>query len=306
MLLFLLRTVARLPLHVLHTLGRAVGRLIYALPGRFRQRLRANAAQAGYDDPAFARRAAGETGALIFETLKVWLYEREMLERVDVRGAEVIEAARAEGRGVLFLTPHLGCYEISARYIAQTIPLTVMFRESRQAWLRPLMQAARNTRALRAVPATTQGVREFMRALKRREGVGMLPDQVPSHGDGVWAPMFGRPAYTVTLPGRLAAQSNAVVIMVASERLPRGRGWQLHFVRAPDPEPESSVQTATRFNAVMETMIRRFPDQYLWSYNRYKAPKGAPSSPASPSKSPPHSGSDASTGTTSSEDRGVP
>ena len=279
MLLFLFRLVARLPLRVLHAVGRALGRFVYALPGRYRQRLRVNAAQAGYDDPAFARRAAGEIGAMILETPKVWLFEREMLERVDVIGAEVIETARAEGRGILFLTPHLGCYEISARYISQFVPLTVMFRESRQDWLRPLMKAARNSSTLRAVPASTQGVREFMRALKRHEAVGMLPDQVPSQGDGVWAPVFGRPAYTVTLPGRLAAQSGAVVVMVASERLKHGRGWQLHFVRVPDPEPESPVETATRFNAVMEAMIRRFPEQYLWSYNRYKKPKGASAAP---------------------------
>ena len=79
MLLFLFRLVARLPLRVLHAVGRAIGRFVYALPGRYRQRLRANAAQAGYDDPAFARRAAGETGAMILETLKVWLFEHEML-----------------------------------------------------------------------------------------------------------------------------------------------------------------------------------------------------------------------------------
>ena len=148
MLLFLFRLVARLPLRVLHAVGRAIGRFVYALPGRYRQRLRANAAQAGYDDPAFARRAAGETGAMILETLKVWLFEHKMLERVDIIGAEVIETARAEGRGILFLTPHLGCYEISARYVSQFLPLTVMFRESRQGWLRPLMKAGRNSSTL--------------------------------------------------------------------------------------------------------------------------------------------------------------
>lgn len=275
MIPFLLRLVARLPLCVLHTLGRWLGLIVYMLPGRYRSRLKANAAQAGYSDPAFLRRAAAQTGAMILETPKIWLEEEACMKIASFADPDMMAEMVAEGRGVLVLTPHLGSFEICARKIAQEMPLTVMFREPRQASLRPIVEQARNTSRLQAVPATTQGVRAFVRALRRGEAVGMLPDQVPGQGEGVWAPVFGRDAYTVTLPGRLASQTNAAVFMTAGERLPGGRGWRVHFVRVPEPLPEQADAQAALFNAQMAALIERFPEQYLWSYHRYKVPAGA-------------------------------
>ncbi|MBO9352979.1 lysophospholipid acyltransferase family protein [Bordetella petrii] len=288
MLLALFRAVALLPLPLLHAVGRAVGLLIYAFPGRYRQRLRANAAQAGYPDAAFARRAAAETGAMMLEMPKVWFRNAESLAKTTSDDRPVIEAAYAEGRGILFLTPHLGCFEIAARYLAMApdTPLTVMFRPPRMAALAPLLDTARNTSGVKAVPANMQGVREFVRALRRGESVGLLPDQAPSEGDGVWAPFFGRMAYTMTLPGKLAAQTQVAVILVAGERLPRGRGWRVHFLRVPEPLPADPQAQAALFNATMEQLIRRMPHQYLWSYNRYKTPRGAPPAPPMPAAPP--------------------
>ncbi|HYG41569.1 MAG TPA: lysophospholipid acyltransferase family protein [Bordetella sp.] len=289
MLLALFRAVALLPLPLLHAAGRLMGLLVYAWPGRYRQRLRANAAQAGYSDAAFARRAAAETGAMIMEMPKVWFRGAESLSKTVSDEFHVVEAALAEGRGILFLTPHLGCFEITARYlaVARHIPMTVMFRPPRIAVLGPLLETARNTSGLKAVPATLQGVREFVRALRRGESVGLLPDQAPGAGEGVWAPFFGRMAYTMTLPGKLARQAQVAVIVVGGERLPQGRGWRMHFARVPEPLPDDSQAQAALFNAVMEKLIQRIPHQYLWSYNRYKAPRSAPPVPPMHAATPP-------------------
>lgn len=279
MLLFLLRLLASVPLPVLHAIGRVAGRLVYALPGKYRDRLQANARQAGYNSPAFARAAAAQAGAMIMELPKVWLRNTECLSKVVTDEDEVVKAALAEGRGILYLTPHLGCFEITARYLTQHGPITVMFRPPRKPVLAPVMDAARNTSGVKAVPANMQGVREFVRALKRGEAVGMLPDQVPTQGDGVWAPFFGRPAYTMTLAGKLAAQTGVAVILMAGERLPKGKGWRLHYSRLPEPLPTDAADQARLINAAMETLIRKFPTQYLWSYKRYKVPEGAPPPP---------------------------
>lgn len=281
MVLVLIRMLAMLPLPVLHGLGRFLGRCIYMVPGRYRRRLRANARQAGYSDPAFARRAAAETGAMILETPKVWLRTEQCIQHISSHEEDVARAALAEGRGILYLTPHLGCFEITARYMVKYGPLTVMYRPPRHAVLEPAMEQSRNMPGLRAVPATMQGVREFVRALKRNEAVGMLPDQVPGSGDGVWAPFFGRPALTMTLAGKLARQTGVTVIMTAGERLPRGRGWRMHYLRLPEPLPADPEELARLINSSMETLIQRFPEQYLWSYNRYKIPSDAPALPDS-------------------------
>lgn len=284
MLIFLARLIALLPLSVSQGLGRVLGRLAYALPGKYRQRLRANAAQAGYTDPAFLRRAAGEVGAMILETPRTWFRNEDCMKRVTCDDGHIAVEALAEGRGVIFLTPHLGSFEIAAgygrlQYASPEKPGVVMYRIPRKAILASLLRVVRNAPNLRAVPATLQGVREFVRALKRGGIVGMLPDQAPSEGEGVWAPFFGRMAYTVTLPGKLCVQTNAPVIVTAGERLPNGRGWRIHNLRVPEPLPDAPAEQAALINAAMETLIRRFPEQYLWGYNRYKTPRGAPPAP---------------------------
>ncbi len=280
MLLSLFRLLACLPLPMLQGLGRGLGRLLYLLPGKYRERLRANAAQAGYDSPAFARRAAGETGAMIFELARVWFRSDASLAQVHSDDEAMVQAVRDEGRGVIYLTPHLGCFEITARYMARIAPLTVMFRPPRKAALTPVMQVARQAEGLQVVPANQSGVRAFVRALRGGRAIGMLPDQAPGVGEGVWAPFFGRMAYSVTLPGKLASQTGVPIMLVAGERLPRGRGWRMHYVRVPEPLPASAAEQAALINQTMETLIRRFPEQYLWGYHRYKTPKGAPAAPA--------------------------
>lgn len=283
MLLFLFRLLAHVPLRLLHGIGCVGGRIVYALPGKYRRRLRDNARQAGYSDAAFARRAAAQTGAMIMELPKVWLRTEQCLDKIIAGDDDmaIVADAVAQGRGVLCLTPHLGGFEIAARYMAAVHgPMTVMFRPPRKDMLRPIMEQARNSTTLNAVPANMKGVREFVRALRHGGVVGLLPDQAPGSGEGVWVPFFGRSAYTMTLPGKLAAQTHVPVIAAAGERLPHGRGWRVHVLRLPEPLPAGPDQQAELVNQTMEALIRRMPDQYLWGYNRYKRPKGAPPPPS--------------------------
>jgi KDO2-lipid IV(A) lauroyltransferase len=279
MLLALFRLLSHLPLRSLHMLGHALGRLVYAMPGKYRERLQSNARQAGYDSPAFFRQAAGQAGAMILELAWVWFKPAQSLARLQSPEECILDQARQERRGILFLTPHLGSFELSARHGAHEHPLTVMFRPPRKAILAPVLEVARNASGVTAVPASRQGVRAFLKALRDRQAVGMLPDQVPREGDGVWAPFFGVPAWTVTLPGKLASMTGAIVILAACERLPRGQGWRMHYLRAPEPLPEDPTEQARVFNELMQSLIQRFPQQYLWGYHRYKRPKHAPDPP---------------------------
>lgn len=279
MLLFLIRFAACLPLSWLHAIGRLAGLLVYAFPGRYRRRLQANARRAGYTQPAFYRRAAAQSGAMILEIPKVWWHTRDCLRMTHSDQESVVHDALAEGRGVLYLTPHLGCFEIAARHLTQHGPLTVMFRPPRNPRLDAIVESARDMHNLHAVPANRRGVRDFVRALKRGEAIGMLPDQVPREGDGLWLPFFGDYALTMTLAARLALQTGVAVILTAGERLPGSRGWHIHYLRLPEPLADTPEALALSINQAMETLIRRFPEQYLWSYNRYKQPDDAPPHP---------------------------
>jgi Kdo2-lipid IVA lauroyltransferase/acyltransferase len=122
--------------------------------------------------------------------------------------------------------------------------------------------------------ATTDvsGVRQLLKALKKGEAIGMLPDQVPGAGDGEWADFFGRPAYTMTLASRLAQRSQAPVVLTYAIRLAHGAGFELSFERM--PAQNAGESPARHLNRALEDMVRRCPEQYMWSYNRYKTPDG--------------------------------
>ena len=194
--------------------------------------------------------------------------------RVEWMAEDLVASARQQGRGIVFLTPHLGCFEVTAQaYAARFGPITVLYRPARKPWLRKLVDQSRVRDNLRAVPTTLAGVRDMLRALKAGEAVGLLPDQVPPAGQGVWAPFFERPAYTMTLSTRLAVQAGAMLVLAWGERLPWGRGYRIHLRRWPGDPAADAQKAAAQVNAAMEALIRECPDQYLWGYARYKEPR---------------------------------
>lgn len=283
---FLFRTLSVLPLALLHALGWGLGWLSFLSSVRYRRRLLAHARLAGVSR-ATALASVGEAGKLVAELPRLWLGRPVAL---DWDGADCIEAAQAQGRGVLFLTPHLGCFEITAQAYARRFgarqPMTVLFRPARQPWLRELVAGSRQRPGLHTAPTTLAGVKQLIKALKAGEVVGLLPDQVPPDGQGVWAPFFGRDAYTMTLSARLAHAANAQVLLAWGERLRWGRGYRVHVRRYDEaawgPLSSDAATAARQINQAMERLVRECPRQYLWSYDRYKspaahhAPTGAP------------------------------
>lgn len=261
------------PLWLLHGLGWVLGWLVFALSRGYRRRFLEHARMAGYGWRQWVP-AVGEAGKLVTELPRLWLGRPVA---VQWQGAQHIESALSRGRGVLFLTPHLGCFEITAQAYAgrygHTQPMTVLFRPARQPWLRELMARARTRPGLRTAPTTLAGVKQMLKALKRGQPLGLLPDQVPPLGLGVWAPFFGRAAYTMTLSARLAQQSGADILLAWGERLAWGRGYKVHVQPLAGSLPQDATQAATHINQAMEALVRQCPRQYLWGYARYKTPR---------------------------------
>lgn len=278
----LFRWLSHRSLGFLHTLGAGVGWLGYWFSPTYRHRFDDHVERAGIGAAA-ARAAIAEAGRMVMELPFLWLRpaSRPLSGFTRIEGAELIEQAHAAGRGVLLLTPHLGCFEICAqayaeRFASQYGPVTVLYRPARQPWLREVMEASRAREGLATAPASLAGVRQMIRALRRGEAVGLLPDQVPPGGQGEWAPFFGRPAYTMTLAARLAQQTGAALLLVWGERLPRGQGYVVRFqpmTEALPADPAAQAESAAIVNRAMEHLIRQRPQQYLWGYHRYKAPR---------------------------------
>jgi KDO2-lipid IV(A) lauroyltransferase len=281
MLRLVLRLAGRLPLSWLHRAGAALGWVVYwsspTYAARLAENLHASGVCAADECAALQRAAVAEAGKAVAELPAVWFGADQDVARlvVECEGWDRVERARARGAGVIFLTPHLGCFEISALYGAQRMPLTVLYRPPKQRWIEPLMVSGRSRWQAKVAPADLRGVRMLYRALARGEAVGLLPDQAPGVGEGVWADFFGRPAYTITLVRRLQEASGAALIMAFAERLPSGRGYRLFL-----EELATGRFDETALNRAVEAQIRRCPAQYLWSYNRYKVPAGAEPPPA--------------------------
>lgn len=274
-MLILFDVFSRLPLSVLHRLGALLGWIIYLTSKRYSSRLRENLEYSGIEGGTqLLHTNIREAGKGVMEL--PWVWKRSLVEVVAgvkrIHGWEHLEAANAQGKGVIMLTPHIGCFEVIGLYVAAHQPFTCMYRPPRYPSLDKLMHQGRGRGQMKLVPADLGGVRHLLKALKRGEAIGVLPDQVPGNGEGEWAPFFGRPAYTMTLIGRLIQVSGAPVVMCHSERLPDGEGFALYFSTLTfDPEQSMPEQ----LNEALEAVIRKHPAQYLWSYNRYKVPRGA-------------------------------
>ena len=268
----LFHVLALLPLPVLHAVGAFLGWVSYLASGTYRRRFVEHARQAGYA-PGQVRAAVAEAGKLLAEAPRLWFGRAP---RIEWDGADLIAAARERGRGIVFLTPHLGCFEVTAQgYAARYGRITVLYRPARKAWLRELVDTSRDRANLATAPTTLAGVKQLLKALKAGEAVGLLPDQVPPEGLGVWAPFFGRPAYTMTLPARLAQQTGATLLLAWGERLPWGRGYRIHLRAWPGALEVDPGAAAAQVNVQMENLVRECPQQYLWGYARYKPPAAA-------------------------------
>ena len=279
---FVFRVLSRLPLAWLHRLGGWAGWLAWRFSPSYARRLEENLARAvGRSDRALRNAAIAEAGRQALELPFVWLRPQdEVLARiVRVEGRELIEEARAEGASVLLLTPHLGCFEMCAQYCSTHAPITVLYRPPRKQALQPLMEAGRARGDIRVAPADVSGVRRLVKALRSGEMVGMLPDQAPGQGEGVWAPFFGRPAWTMTLAARLSEVKSVRVIMVWTERLPRGEGYVLRLSAPAEPIEGTLEERCVAINREIERLILACPAQYLWGYNRYKRPSGVAAPP---------------------------
>jgi len=277
---FLMGLAARFPLGVLYVLGAALGWAAYGLSPTYRRHLRENLAAAGYADAATRRAAIAGAGRMIVELPAIWLRPRaEVIALVrSIDGREHVDAARAAGKGIVFLTPHLGCFEITAQFAAAAFPITALYRPPKSAWLGKVIEQWRARDNMHLARVDLAGVRDLVAALARREAVGILPDQVPGAGQGEWTEFFGRPAYTMTLAALLAERADSACLLAYGERLRAGAGYVLRIRPLPAARPGESP--TRRVNAAIEALIRDCPAQYLWGYNRYKRPRGTPRHPA--------------------------
>jgi len=268
--------IAMLPLAVVQLIGAFLGILAYIGSKKYRSLFRPQyeAALTARGIPFRLWAAVRASGMLFSDSLWIWRNPKKALEITTVHNWDVVQNAMSEGKGMIILCPHLGGYEIIPRYLANHYPATIMYRPSRQEWLNEVVEEGRAYPNMHFVQTNLNGVRQMTRALSKGEVIAILPDQVPSGGDGIWANFFGRPAYTTTLPIRLANRHNTPAVMFTAKLGILGGGWVIDAKRLDSFSDDPNI-AVKELNTAIEAAILVAPEQFIWSYNRYKHPAGA-------------------------------
>jgi len=278
----LFRFLALIPLRWMQALGKVLGWLVWWFSPAYRSQFQRQIQAAGLTWPQ-TRGAVAATGKMVAEL--PWLWARapgqSVLPRVQWEGLPYFESAMQAGKGVILLSPHLGCWEMGGQALAEKMgphygDLLALYRPPRKAWLQEVVGLSRQRAFFKTATASLRGVRALVKHLRAGGYTAILPDQVPPQGQGVWAPFFGRPVYTMTLLPKLAQQTGATVLLAWCERLDAGR--YVFHVLPPSLQDLNQANTtpyqaALSMNQAIESMVLTRPDQYLWGYARDKQPR---------------------------------
>ncbi len=275
---FILGFFSLLPLPLNHAFGSAIGWLSWVLPNRSRRVTEINLKRCFPEQDArwrrrIAKQSLAHTGRALTEASYLWRHGHRGVKKLirQVSGREAVIEALAEGRGVIAVSPHIGAWEMAGLYMASLSPMATMYRPPRLAALDETIRRGRASTGAELAPANAKGVKMLIKSLARGHSVGILPDQSPKKGTGVFAPFFGLPAYSMVLLNRLAARHHIPVFFAFAERLPFARGYHMHFVPAEEGLYDADPQTAaTAMNKMVETLARSLPAQYMWSYKRFE------------------------------------
>lgn len=274
---WLWRQLSRWSLKRLWRMASALGPVVYRFNKRERWVTERNLT-AVYPDLSNAERSTlaqhslRHSTATMLELGHAWMAAPDKVEAsiLAVHGRDKLDNARTDGRGVIVLAPHFGNWEVLNFWLSSHFPFTAMYEPPKISALDPVIRHGRERMGASLVPTNPRGVAALLKALKRSEAIGILPDQEPDWGSGVFAPFFGRDAYTATLLPKLVARTQARVVTGVALRIP-GKGFEIHFLDADERVySDDDVQSATGVNASVEAAIGLSPAQYQWEYKRYR------------------------------------
>lgn len=272
----LLRLLSWLPLRLLHGLAVPLAWLARWMPWRGHAVARTNLAicfpdMSEREREQLYREHLREMMRLVLESGAVWFWSGQRLQRHvrQVDGWENVARAADSGRGVLLVGAHFGNWEILPLWVSLQREFTALYKAPRQAEYDRQITRSRERFGAHLVASGSPAMRRLLAGLRRGEIIGLLADQQPKQGEGVFVDFFGQPALTMTLVNRLARRTGCAVLFASAERL-AGRGWRLRFapadasIAADDP-----VAGIRGMHQWLESEIRRAPAQYLWSYKRF-------------------------------------
>ncbi|MBL1433498.1 MAG: lipid A biosynthesis acyltransferase [Gammaproteobacteria bacterium] len=280
-----IQLIALLPLGVAHSVGKFIGLCLYRLPNRLRHTTQINIdlcwpTLESAEKTTLIKQSLIQTGMSIMEigAMLCWPKQR-LLGLIDsIEGEQHLQQAITQEHGMILLTPHLGCWEIAGLYIGSRYPATILYKPPKIKTLTAWLIKARQRTGANLVATDELGARQLLKSLKqKKEVIALLPDQEPPIGNGIFVPFFGIEANTMTLAVKLAKKTGAPIVFGFAERLAEGQGYKLFALAAEEEIYSSDINIAvTSMNRSIEQCIRKAPEQYQWSYKRFRRrPEGA-------------------------------
>ncbi|NLW04113.1 MAG: lysophospholipid acyltransferase family protein [Pseudomonadaceae bacterium] len=272
-----------LPLAWVQALAVPIGSLVWRFAKRERNIAKVNLALCFPKMPKAERDALGKQSIIeitrtMLEMGRMWMAPKDkvLADFVSFQGLEAVEEANRNKQPVILLGPHIGQWELIAQFISHKLPFTFMYSPPKLAELDSTIREGRCRMGGNLVPADLKGVAGLLKALKRGEMIGILPDQVPEKGQGgKLVPFYGQAALTATLLPKLVQKTGAKVFTALAKRLPKGKGFELILIPADEKVYSEDEETAVAgVNASVEQIIAYAPEQYQWAYKRFKNTPG--------------------------------
>lgn len=267
-----------LPLRLNHAIGAFIGQILWWLPTQTRKTTQINLAlcfpaASEQERRMLTRTSLIETGKAMTELGWIWFRSSQTLNgKINtIHGQEHLDRAREQTKGLIIISPHLGSWEFCTVPLAWENRPVFMYRPPRKPALEPLIISARTRFGAEIASVDGAGIKRVLRSLREGRTVGILPDQEPDQANGVFAPFFGVAANTMTLLSRLSSSQDIGLIMMYCERLPAGRGYDVHFLPTDDAiRQRDKLAATTALNTSLERCISQCLHQYIWSYKRFR------------------------------------
>jgi len=228
-----------MPLRLNQILGSAIGHLLYWIPNSNRRVAKINLQQVypnltAKEQSSLLKVNLIETAKATTELGPVWCWDSNKLLSLikEVKGQALIDEAVKKGKGIIFLAPHQGSWELIGPFLSALYPSTFLYRPPNVPSIEKFMVNSRGRFGAKLAPTDARGVRQLMQALKNNEVTVILPDQDPGASGGVYAPFFGRPARTMTLVSKLLQKTDCACLFIVMQRLPKAQGYVLNVLPA--------------------------------------------------------------------------
>ena len=280
-LVALITLVGKLPLGFLGAVGDVLGLLVWFLAPGAKQVTLKNLEMcfpdlSEQDRYRLGRASIRETIRTAFEMAAAWSQPPQKLLSLitSAENEEILEAALNQNKGIVFIAPHYGNWELANYYMADKCDLMVIYKPAENPALEQLIHRAR-TKSTEMVPANKRGVLALYKALPKGKATGILPDQEPSIKTGVWVPFFGVQALTPKLVSKLTNDTGSIAIGFGCQRNPDGKTFHVFYEPVEDAFYSEDIETsAAAMNRCVERIIMRDPKQYQWEYKRFKRRPG--------------------------------